>query len=190
MKNKNLVVIVVVSILVVALLGFGIFWGINQLGGDGDKDNGDKESSSQTDSSNKDDKPSKGDTVSGGKIETEDVKSNAGSNVTVEVKLNKNPGFNACQLFLEYDKNVMTLVGGENGNILDQFERNGDRIVIYDSDNKDNTKNGTLLTLEFAIKEDAANGEYPIKLGKDTMFANIDEKDVVPSINLGSVIVE
>jgi len=44
--------------------------------------------------------------------------------------------------------------------------------------------------LEFAIKEDAANGEYPIKLGKDTMFANIDEKDVVPSINLGSVIVE
>lgn len=186
MKNKNIIIIVAISVAALAVLIGGIIWGVSEFGGDAGKD---KESTSQTDSDKKDDTSAE-ETVSGGKLETEDVKVNAGGTVTVPIKLDKNPGINACQLIFEYDTNALTLVGFENGDILDQCESNGNMVIIYDSGIKDITKNGTLVTLEFAVKNSAAKGEYQVKLAADSMIVNADEAVVIADISLGSVVVE
>ena len=185
MKNKNIIIIVVASVVALALLIGGIIWGISLFGGDGEdkgKDKGkDKESTSQTDGDK---------TVNGGEIEADDVKGSAGSTVKVEIKLNKNPGINTCYLEFEYDETVMSLVGHENGDILDKCEGYGNGFLIEDSGIKNITKNGTLITLEFAVKNDAAKGSYPIKLAADSMIVDADEATVIADISLGSVIVE
>lgn len=112
---------------------------------------------------------------------------NAGETVNVVVKVLNNPGILGMTLSLSYDSSALTLKDSVNGGAVSDvltLTKPGkytnpcnfawDGIEISD----DQIKDGELLTLTFAVSQNAEDGVYPITLSydKDSIF----DKDLVP----------
>jgi len=83
----------------------------------------------------------------------------------VSVSLDKNPGYNFLRLTLDYDKEVLTFTGFEEGSALaslDLMPTNVNTpqgytitpfVFLYGPQNKNDTSTGSLLTLHFTVKK-------------------------------------
>lgn len=118
----------------------------------------------------------------------------ASDTVKVPISLNKNPGIFAGQYYFEYDSSVLEYVGYEEGDLFDEYSVNQTdgviNFIINAKELADVTDNGTLVILEFKIKDDAKAGDYAITLGEKTLICNLDEQTVVPEIEEGKITVK
>ena len=114
--------------------------------------------------------------VESGKIVAETVSAKPGALVDVNIIAEKNPGIIAMLLNIEYDGSALTLTGADNGTVFpdgaQQFGKDTEYIpytMLWEDglSTESYTEEGVLATLHFTVKEDAAEGEYEIKLQLD-----------------------
>lgn len=204
MNTKKIVAIIAASALAVLLLAVGIVFALKGIkGNSSDKDNSSDASLSGTSSSadlndgssnsanGQDDTQS---TVSAGRLEASKVNTKRGKKVAVPIKLSENPGINAASLVFEYDTEIFTYEGCDNGDILDECEESEKdgkiTIIVISSGIEDIDKNGTLVTLNFTVKDNAEKGKYAVKLSDKTMIVNADEIIVAPKLSNGEIVVK
>ncbi|MBE6732878.1 MAG: hypothetical protein E7561_02645 [Ruminococcaceae bacterium] len=113
-------------------------------------------------------------------ITIDNVTATPGDTVYVNVNLSDNVyGIMAMTFSILYDNNVLSYVGYQDGK-LNYKDKNGvtktygffqyyindrgDYISIVDCENKNQQGSGTLITLEFKVKDNAAAGTYSIKM--------------------------
>ena len=94
-----------------------------------------------------------------------------GDTVTVTVSMKNNPGLACWQIFAEYDDTALTLqqqtpgdAFGGVGSLSFGPAKTPTNALWYDFLNGDYTNNGTLFSLTFLVNEEAAPGEYVIRL--------------------------
>ncbi|MBO4897142.1 MAG: Ig-like domain-containing protein [Clostridia bacterium] len=93
-----------------------------------------------------------------------------GKTVNVTVDISGNKGFANLGIEVSYDKSVMTLTSAANNTNIGatytaaQYISANPYNMIWDSATSNITFNGTLATLTFSIKENAADGVYPISV--------------------------
>lgn len=123
---------------------------------------------------------------------------NPGETVKVLVDLKNNPGILGMILQIEYDEEAMTLIGAENGEVANEVlalttskELISGSKFVWDGLEiaPEQIKDGTLITLEFMISDDAISGKrYPLTLkynSGDIIDANFDS--VNPLIKQGFI---
>lgn len=119
-----------------------------------------------------------------------------GNIVSVSVKLSNNPGIWGLKFKVGYNHDALTLKGMQVGNVFsagevikpDSFDK--EKFVFYASaDALENiTTNGTLVTLEFQVKDTAAAADYDITL-ELSQAINIDGEDVAVTLSNGKITV-
>lgn len=115
-----------------------------------------------------------------------------GKSFTVPVKITDNPGFTACILEADYDKEALELTSITNGDVATSLAAND--IVTgtanITSDSSITKESGTLFNYTFKVKEGAAPGDYDITMkyrNDDTgNFCNGDD-DVPATFVKGTV---
>lgn len=195
MKRKKMAVIAVITLV---FLITGVCFGIQKLKNGSTKENFAENSKGETCASQEE---TTGKSVSEDEetLQTEyyqpalvagDAEASAGEEVTVDVLVIKNPGILGMCFSLFYNEDVMVLKKVEEGeafkDILDFSMsgklQNGCRFLWDGIDiESDQIKDGRILQLTFAIKEDAPNGKYPITLLADnngTVDRNLQTVDL------------
>ena len=132
-----------------------------------------------------------------GKIVVETVSAKPGETVDVQIIAEKNPGIIATLLTVEYDGSALTLTGAENGTIFpdgaQQFGKDTEYIpytMLWEDglSTESYAGEGVLATLHFTVKEEAAEGEYEIKLQMDDQSTfDVDLNNVSFSLKNGSI---
>ena len=117
----------------------------------------------------------------------------AGQNVTVEVKLANNPGFDKFNVTLNYDPSILTYKSSEADLFsIGTFESSnikgkGQYTASWSGDKEPLTKDGTLFRVTFAISAKAAESIADLTFA-DVYMANDGEKTVPVVVN-GQIIV-
>lgn len=133
----------------------------------------------------------------GASIIVDKLKAHQGGTVTVPIRIQNNPGLAALSLNLIYDKSQLNLLSVEDGKILgaSTFITSEDltRIpyILSWDDNLlvDNTENGILANLEFAVLAESGKADVTIIVNqKSTINAKLEE--VVFSVVNGAVRIE
>ena len=145
----------------------------------------------------------KGDTTSGedstpviekGNVTIGEYEGKKGDVIDVPIKMTKNPGILAGMFVFEYDDTALEYVDFEDGNILDEYEVNAKdgkvSCVISASGLENSDKNGTLIVLQFKVKDGAKAGDYTIKYSADSQISNYDEQWIKPQISDGKITVK
>lgn len=96
----------------------------------------------------------------------------AGEEATVSFSCSGNPGITAWKVEFEYDHNTLELVDYDAAGVFDGITPSqtlsADPFVMsWSNDIKDVTINGKIADLKFKVKENAAVGNYPIKITYD-----------------------
>lgn len=134
------------------------------------------------------------DVVKKGSVKIPAIKTTNDETIKVPVKIDKNPGIWGCQLNFDYDTSIFEYVDYKNGNLFEECDVNADngliRSLATKTDLENTKKNGTIITFEFKIKEDAPKGTYELKLRDDSQMVNIEEQIISPRIDVGKIIVE
>ena len=104
-----------------------------------------------------------------------------GEEISIPLELKTNPGIAAGDITVEYDTDNLVFVsakGNEKFEVDSTVQDNGKvRCILVFSGAAENSKmTGELLNLKFRVKDTAEPGEYTLKVGNDSKFANIDEK--------------
>jgi hypothetical protein len=129
-----------------------------------------------------------------GSIQADRVSGKPGETVSVPVRLANNPGLVALQLKVSYDSSALTLVEIVDGGVLAGKNYNTSNLsknpytLDWNSDtaDEDNTDNGVIATLRFAIAETAAGGTYPITVSLKESW-NYDMSPVSFAVTGGAV---
>ena len=125
-------------------------------------------------------------------IKVNNSKGYIGKTVDVVINVENNPGIAILGFNVNYDKNAMTLKSATLGEIFTgELECNIASVpfvfnVYSGSENK--TNDGKLVTLQFEIKSDCAEGDYAISLS-DIEALNISENDVLFKAANGTITV-
>lgn len=122
------------------------------------------------------------------KISVEPKTAEVGATISVPVKLTENNGIAYIKFTAEYDADVFELVGATNGSIfaMADFDRSGNNFQWSSSDN--NTATGTLVTLNFRVKDAASAGEYQIGINVKACYNSSEISADVNTTN-GSITV-
>ena len=123
-----------------------------------------------------------------------------GGNIDVQISIADNPGILAMAFCVSYDNTALEYTGYTKGylsnyNVMDHNDKG---IVSFVSvEEEDISLSGTIITLNFKIKDTAAFGEYPItvlnnnpdKYGAElhNSFADSSEQFIVPTVKNGIV---
>lgn len=108
--------------------------------------------------------------ANGAAVSIGNATASAGGSFSVQIDLSGNSGFANLGVAVEYDTSVFTLIsatGNSNVGAIFTTAQNTD-VSPYNMgwDSTSNiTYNGNLATLNFAVKDNAASGTYPIKVG-------------------------
>jgi len=125
-------------------------------------------------------------------IKVNNAKGSVGKTVDVVINIENNPGIAILGFNVNYDKNALTLKSATLGEIfVGELECNIASVpfvfnVYSGSENK--TNDGKLVTLQFEIKSDCAEGNYAISLS-DIEALNIAENDVLFEVANGTIAV-
>lgn len=120
------------------------------------------------------------------------------SYVVFPVMIEKNTGTCVASVVLNYDTKVFTYVDYVGGDVFDGHSVSADKGVVRilfetDSDDSgyptDTKKNGKLINLKFKVNADAPAGTYTLTV-KESMFANVEEQLIKPSISVGKITVK
>lgn len=105
------------------------------------------------------------------KVWGQTITARPGQSVVIPIEINENPGIMGFKILFTYSENIfqsptayrgaVTISGMFNNSINDHT--NGSFFVLW-SDTKDVTSNGPICILSFLVKDDAAPGNYQIKL--------------------------
>lgn len=110
----------------------------------------------------------------------------AGSTITVDISIEKNPGITSLNVVLDYPTNVLTLTNVEYKDLFSSRASGSNKlsspftISWFSSKSEDENANGVLATLTFTVNENAETGNHPISLTYDkenvfdSSFTNID----------------
>ena len=117
-----------------------------------------------------------------------------GENVTVDISVKNNPGFNALKLTLEYDEAIVELVSAENKGITEkmmftssQSIKDNPFVMVWAS--ADNVSgDGIIATLTFKVLLTAAVKEAPLNL-KCEFCSDRDGNDLETRCTSGGVFV-
>ena len=107
-----------------------------------------------------------------------------GKTVDVTLYLQNNPGIASMKLKIHYDSSVLTLVEVLDGGILGESVHKPQLVSPYtlnwvnDLATENFTGDGLLVTLRFAIAEDAPEGVYGITATYDASASDIMDKDL------------
>ena len=106
-----------------------------------------------------------------------------GEEAVFTVELTRNPGLMAIMLELQYDHDLLSLTGTDNGG-LGSWSRTGDRVLWLGD--KDSEYTGQILTLRFQVSETAAACDIPVTLTyRAGDVTNHAEEDIFPRIEGG-----
>lgn len=94
-----------------------------------------------------------------GRIVISSATAGSGDTLTLEIRLENNPGLAGLWLSVQYDDSVFTLLSVENGEALAHMTAG--RNLLWDNDD-DYFEDGLLCELVFQIAEDAPAGSYEI----------------------------
>ncbi|MDR0852611.1 MAG: hypothetical protein LBN36_08950 [Clostridiales Family XIII bacterium] len=121
----------------------------------------------------------------------------AGSEFTVPVNLENNPGFAGATFAVSYDAEALELleIDGKDGILSSSLLVNlPEHSAGYLSFSKNNTENGLLFNLTFKVKDSAKTGNYDIVVNlKDNLeknFVSIEAKVVPATFTSGTVSVK
>ena len=115
-----------------------------------------------------------------------------GKTFTVPVKITDNPGFTACILEADYDKDALELTSITNGDMATSLAANdiATGTANITSDSSITKESGTLFNYTFKVKEGASPGDYDITMkyrNEDSgNFCN-DDDDVPVTFVKGTV---
>ncbi len=119
------------------------------------------------------------------KEEDKIIASSSDKEITVPIKITKNPGFYASNLILRYDTDAFDLVALKNGDICENCSSNLKDGILYSlitselkAGSVDVTKTGTLANLVLKPKAGIKTGTYKIHILSDSNFANLNESFV------------
>ena len=131
--------------------------------------------------------------VDKGNVTIGNFEGKTGDVIDVPIKLSENPGILAGMFIFEYDSKALEYVDYEQGDILDEYEVNATAgkvaCVISSSALEDSKKNGTIITLQFKVKDGAAKGDYIIKYSDESQISNLNEEWIKPQISDGKITV-
>ena len=132
--------------------------------------------------------------VDKGNVTIGNFEGKTGDVIDVPIKLSENPGILAGMFIFEYDSKALEYVDYEQGDILDEYEVNATAgkvaCVISSSALEDSKKNGTIITLQFKVKDGAAKGDYIIKYSDESQISNLNEEWIKPQISDGKITVK
>ncbi len=102
----------------------------------------------------------------------ESVEAENGTEVSVRVFIQNNPGIWGMDLRLSYDESALTLIGVENGNFFADSEwtkgnlSSHTYILSYEADGFDDVtkENGILATLRFKVSDTASEGAHTVSV--------------------------
>lgn len=129
-----------------------------------------------------------------GHITVDTVTAINGDSVTVRLQMEENPGIMAMTVSITYDSSALTYEAYYRGyltdyTVADHPEQNLIRFVNCQNGNM--RKNGTFITLQFKVKEDADFGFYPISIEYQAGdFCNWQLDKLMPKITPGGVNIE
>ena len=112
-----------------------------------------------------------------GLISVSSVSANVGTDFSVDVSIDKNPGINTFSLGFEYDNSVLSLENVEiSENLGGQFAYGKKAVWFGDADT---SYTGKILTLKFKVLDSAAEGDTTVKVVYSPGdISNYDEEDV------------
>ena len=120
-------------------------------------------------------------------IQVESIKGKAGKTVDVKISLKNNPGIATMRLDVNYDKDIMELVGvSDAGTMTGQVHSTDYTLYPYSLYWENGTitenivVNDTIATLSFAIKENVDAGSYPITVSYDMDNYDVFNVDLEP----------
>ncbi len=121
----------------------------------------------------------------------------AGETVTVTATVSNNPGIVSMYLSLTYDTTRLELISATDGKLLNEgifgnnYKNNPFDVTWDDSmATQNNTKNGTLVTFTFKIKQNAPEGDAYVKLANTGCIFDRDLNEVEFAFVDGIVTVE
>ena len=125
-------------------------------------------------------------------ISVEDVSAKKGQVIKVPVKIEKNPGIMACMLQFEFDTNSLEYLGYEQEGFFSQYQDHaeGNSVNIIMLSDGDVTKDGTILSLKFTVKDTAAASSAIKVSAKDAGVGNLAEEWLEPKFVNGTVTVK
>ena len=100
----------------------------------------------------------------------------AGSEVVLDVTLDKNPGIIALNFHFDYDKTELEFLGGEEGVLTGWTFSTSGNGALWDSDT-DSFSTGTIAKLRFRILDNAEEDNVTIRL-TDLMAGNRNEEEI------------
>ena len=126
------------------------------------------------------------------------VATKAGESVEVDIDITANPGVATVRLYVEYDADTLTLLGAEDGGILNEALFSDELsspycLAWFDALSTENVSvTGTVATLKFMVNSDADVGDYEISVYtvSDNDILNSDLKAVALDATAGKVTVE
>lgn len=120
------------------------------------------------------------------------VSANPGDTVFVPITVSYNPGILYTAFSLNFDKSVLEYVNTHsdilNGYSVFDHSKNG-RITVSAIESDERISDGTLVCVEFKVKEKASADEYKLSLNK-TFFEDKDGKTVNFKIKNGTLKIE
>lgn len=105
-----------------------------------------------------------------------------GDTVDVTFSMSQNPGTTMYEFYLEYDRDALSVVSVENGDVYSEwYPADIEKYPLYigagDALALENiTEDAILATVRFKIADDAEAGEYRFKI-QDGIFLNAELKD-------------
>ena len=111
-----------------------------------------------------------------GKFVISSARTGAGKQFSVTISLEDNPGIASMVITPSYNKNVLTLNSVTNGGLFSGFASGLN--LVFDSD-ENVVGNGTLVTLNFTVADDAQPGDYQITLNTNTLDVSNEDLDEV-----------
>ncbi len=107
-----------------------------------------------------------------------DAQGAVGETVSVELRLNNNPGITSLQVKVAYSPEDLELVNISNGGLFDNpiskssVEKNPAIISWYATDSENKSESGVLATLSFEVKEGAKDSVVMLSYDEDDIFNN------------------
>lgn len=198
--NKKLIIAIIAGVVALALIVTAAVVIIKKVNINAPDDGGSSSTPTSSVSSDKGD-GNKGGTpsdstpvVDKGNVTIGDFEGKTGDVIDVPIKLSENPGILAGMFIFEFDAKAIEYVSYEKGDIFDEYDVNGEAgkvsCIISSSQLKDSTKNGTLITLQFKVKDGAAKGDYTIKYSSESQISNLNEEWIKPQISDGKITVK
>ncbi len=125
-----------------------------------------------------------------------------GDSITINVDISNNPGIMAMAFCITYDNDSLVYKNFSKGYLTSYTVKDhSDKgyVSFVNVENKDNSTDGTIISILFEVKEDAAPGKHTITLANSNIdrhgkklhnsFSNSKQQFVVPIVTSGGVTV-